>query len=186
MLTIRSLAAGTLSLAFSLTQAGRPPAAFDVVIRHGSVIDGSGRPGFTADVGVRGRRIVAVGDLSRSTAAADIEARGLAVAPGFINIHSHASPAALPTAVNMLTQGVTTEIVNADGSSPLDIAGQMAALGAAGLAVNVGGYIGFNSAWQNVVGNVDRRPGPDEIEKMRGMITAGLAQGAWGVSAGLD
>ena len=76
----------------------------------------------------------------------EIEARGLYVTPGFINIHSHASPDALPTAVNMLTQGVTTEIINADGAAPLDVAQQMASLGAAGLAVNVGGYIGFNSA----------------------------------------
>jgi len=182
----RSILASALLVSLTLAQTGRPAATLDVIVRHGTVLDGSGRGRYTADVGIRGIHIVAVGDLSASTAATEIEARGLFVTPGFINIHSHATPVALPTAVNMLTQGVTTEIINADGISPLDVAGQMAALGAAGLAVNVGGYIGFNSAWQNVVGNVDRRSSPDDIEKMRGLITVGLSQGAWGVSAGLD
>ncbi len=162
------------------------PAAFDLVIRHGTVIDGSGNPRFDADVAVRNGYIVAIGNLDGAEAKQAIEARGLVVAPGFINIHSHASPDALPTAVNMLTQGVTTEIVNADGSGPLDIAQQMNALGQPGLAVNIGGYIGFNAAWQAVVGNADRRPTPEEIQRMRVMIATGLEQGAWGVSAGLD
>ncbi len=62
----------------------------------------------------------------------------------------------------------------------------MKTLGSAGLAVNIGGYIGFNAIWQNVVGNTDRRPNPEEIERMRALIASGLDQGAWGVSAGLD
>ena len=108
------------------------------------------------------------------------------VAPGFINIHSHAVPDALPTAVNMLMQGVTTEIFNADGGGAVDLEEQLPALEDAGLAINIGGYIGFNAVWQNVVGNADRRPNPEEIERMRGMIKEGLGYGAWGVSAGLD
>ncbi len=90
------------------------------------------------------------------------------------------------TALNMLTQGVTTEIFNADGGGAVDLAAQLTRVSAPGLAVNLGGYIGFNVIWQTVVGNVDRRPTPEEIERMRSMITAGLDQGAWGVSAGLD
>jgi N-acyl-D-amino-acid deacylase len=160
--------------------------AYDIVIRHGTVIDGSGSPRFTADVAIRNGHIAAIGDLSGAAAVTQIDATGLFVTPGFINIHSHASPDALPTAVNMLTQGVTTEIVNADGNGPLGIAGQMGTLAAAGLAVNVGGYIGFNAAWQTVVGNSDRRPGAEDIQRMRGLIATGLEQGAWGVSAGLD
>ena len=106
--------------------------AFDVIIRHGTVIDGSGNPRFDADIGIRNGFIVAIGDLPPERPREDIDARGLFVAPGFINIHSHASPDALPTAVNMLTQGVTTEIFNADGNGPLDVAQQMKTLGAAG------------------------------------------------------
>ena len=159
--------------------------AYDVVIRGGTVVDGSGLPRYEGDVAIKNGFIVAIGRVA-GTAAAEIDASGRFVAPGFINIHSHASPDALPTAVNMLTQGVTTEIFNADGSGPLDVAAQMSGLEAAGLAVNAGGYIGFNAVWQTVVGSADRRPGPAEIEKMRAMIAAGLEQGAWGVSAGLD
>ncbi len=165
---------------------GAQPVPLDIVIRHGTVIDGSGNPRFDADVAIRNGYIVAIGNLDNAAARQTIEARGLIVAPGFINIHSHASPDALPTAVNMVTQGVTTEIFNADGGGPLDIAQQMNTLGQPGLAVNIGGYIGFNAAWQAVVGSVDRRPTPGEIERMRALIVTGLEQGAWGVSAGLD
>ena len=116
----------------------------------------------------------------------EVDATGQFVAPGFINIHSHATPEGLVTAVNMLTQGVTTEILNADGSGPLDLDRQLAGAAARGLAVNIGANIGFNSVWAEVVGAADRRPTADEITRMRGLITAGLTAGAWGVSAGLD
>lgn len=158
---------------------------YDVVIRHGTVIDGSGHPRFDADVAIKNGVIVAIGDVP-GAATEEIDAKGLFVAPGFLNIHSHASAEALTTAVNMLTQGVTTEIFNADGNGPLDIPRQMKTLDEARPAVNIGGYIGFNAVWQAVVGNTDRRPNPDEIQRMRSMIAAGLDQGAWGVSAGLD
>jgi len=108
------------------------------------------------------------------------------VAPGFINIHSHAQPEALPTAVNMLTQGVTTEILNPDGQGPTDIAAQLKADLKGGLAVNVGAYIGFNAVWEAVMGTRERRATPAEIARMRGMLTDNLNAGAWGVSSGLD
>lgn len=175
-----------LSLLLGAALGAQAPPAYDVIVRHGTVIDGAGHPRFDADVGIRNGYIAAVGDLSEATAARQIDATGLLVTPGFINIHSHASPDALPTAVNMLTQGVTTEIFNADGGGAVDLPAQLARVSAPGLAVNVGGYIGFNVVWQTVVGAADRRPTPDEIARMRGMIAAGLDQGAWGVSAGLD
>lgn len=159
---------------------------FDTIVRHGTVLDGTGGPRFTADVGIARGRIAAIGDLSGAAAPVEIDARGLFVAPGFINIHSHASAEALPAAVNMLTQGVTTEILNADGGGPVDVAGQLSRLSAGGLAVNVGAFVGFNSAWREVMGETDRRASPPEIARMRGMIEAGLAAGAWGVSSGLD
>ncbi len=175
-----------LAIALTATLSGSAQTApYDAIIRHGTILDGSGNPRFEADIAIRNGFIVAIGTVA-GTATDEIEARGLFVAPGFINIHSHASPDALPTAVNMLTQGVTTEIFNADGAGPIDLTQQMKLLGEAGLAVNAGGYIGFNSVWQTVVGAADRRPTPAEIERMRGMISAGLDQGAWGVSAGLD
>ncbi|HEV8345570.1 MAG TPA: amidohydrolase family protein, partial [Vicinamibacterales bacterium] len=103
-----------------------------------------------------------------------------------INIHSHASPAALPRAENMLTQGVTTEILNPDGGGSTDLGEQLARASASGLAVNIGGYIGFNAAWSEVIGPADRRAAPEDVEAMRAIIVKGLENGAWGVSAGLD
>ena len=150
MTSTRLAVACLIGLSIGHAQAQSP--RFDVIVRHGTVIDGSGNPRYDADIGVRNGFIMAIGDLAAATAATEINARGLFVTPGFINIHSHASPDALPTAVNMLTQGVTTEIFNADGNGPLDIAQQMSALAAPGLALNIGGYIGFNSAWSKARG----------------------------------
>ena len=158
--------------------------AFDLIVRGGSVLDGTGRPAYHADVGVAGGRIAKIGDLSRDTGATMIDAAGLVVAPGFINIHSHAS--ALSTAANMLKQGVTTEILNPDGLGPLDIARQLAAVESASLAVNVGAYAPFNAAWARVVGTLDRRPTAPEIAQITALLERGLEAGAWGVSAGLD
>jgi len=164
----------------------QPASRFDIIIRGGTVIDGTGGAPFRADVAVVGKHIARIGDLSKADAPTVIDASGLYVTPGFINLHSHASPAALSTAENMLTQGVTLEILNADGGGPPDIGKQLADIAANGLAVNIGANAGFNSAWASVVGDADRRPAPDEIRTMRETLVANLEKGAWGVSAGLD
>jgi N-acyl-D-aspartate/D-glutamate deacylase len=176
---------GAAVLAAVLALEARQP-AFDVILRGGTVIDGTGAGRGEADVGIVNGWIARVGDLGSARAAVDVDVNGLYVAPGFINLHSHPTPEGLRTAENMLTQGVTTEILNPDGGGPLDIGAQMARLREAGLAVNVGANIGFNSIWAGVVGPADRRPTPDEIEKMRAMVVDGLRAGAWGLSAGLD
>jgi N-acyl-D-aspartate/D-glutamate deacylase len=178
------LGAVLIALSF-IGQAATPP-RFDVVIRGGTIVDGTGSAPYRGDVGVIGRYIARVGDLSRADAVTVIDATGLYVAPGFINLHSHASPAALSAAENMLTQGVTLEILNADGSGPPDIGKQLSDIAANGLAINVGANAGFNSAWAAVVGESDRRPTADEIKTMREMVISNLERGAWGVSAGLD
>jgi N-acyl-D-amino-acid deacylase len=162
------------------------PDAYDVIIRHGTLLDGSGNASYRADVGIAGGSIARIGDLTNARAATEIDANALDVAPGFINIHSHAMPDGLVHAANMLTQGVTTEILNADGAGPIDIAGQLARVTARGVAVNVGASIGFNSVWAEVVGLSDRRATDADIARMRSLVTAGLEAGAFGVSAGLD
>src|SRR5215831_7421347 len=92
----------------------RPADSYDLIIRHGIVVDGTGLPRYVADLGITGGHIAKIGDLSSDRATTELDATGLMVAPGFINVHSHAVPQALPTAENMLTQGVTTELLNAD------------------------------------------------------------------------
>lgn len=159
---------------------------YDTIIQGGMIVDGSGLPGFRGDVAIQGRHIVAIGDLGDATAKTIVDASGLVVAPGFINIHSHAQPDAVATAVNMLTQGVTTEITNADGHGTVDIAAQLAGFAQNGLAENIGLYIGFNAVWADVVGQEDRRASAAEVSRMQGLLTGNLAQGAWGVASGLD
>jgi N-acyl-D-amino-acid deacylase len=159
---------------------------FDIAIRGGTIVDGTGLSAYRGDVGIIGKHIARIGNLSRAEATTSIDATGLYVTPGFINIHSHASPDALSAAENMLTQGVTLEILNADGGGPTDIRQQLATLSDRGLAVNIGANTGFNSAWTAVVGEADRRPTADEVQKMRDLLVGNLEAGAWGVSAGLD
>ncbi|MDA1371646.1 MAG: amidohydrolase family protein [Proteobacteria bacterium] len=162
------------------------PSSYGLILRGGTVVDGSDGASYIGDVAITGDRIAAVGDLGNASAAEEIDVTGLVVAPGFINIHSHATAEGLPTAVNMLSQGVTTEIVNADGAGPFALDDQFRELDAAGLAVNVGGFIGFNSVWREVVGLDEVRPTPAQINRMQALIREGLESGAWGVSAGLD
>src|SRR5262245_17711737 len=123
LLGLPGVAVATLAAVLS---AQAPP--YDVIVRHGTVIDGSGLPRYHADVAIAGGSIARIGDLSGAHAAVDLDAEGLVVAPGFINIHSHATPEGLPRAENMLTQGVTSEILNADGAGPLDVRAQLEGL----------------------------------------------------------
>ena len=159
---------------------------YETILRRGTIVDGSGGRPYQGDVGIHNGHIARIGNLANDRAVVEIDVTGLVVAPGFINIHSHASPAALPTAENMLTQGVTTEILNPDGGGAVDIVPQLTEANAAGLAVNIGAYIGFNSVWAHVMGAADRRATPENVEKMRALVISGLEHGAWGVSAGLD
>ena len=166
--------------------AAQQPERYDVILRHGTLIDGTGAPRRAADIAMTGDRIVRIGNLAHAHARTELDIRGLIVAPGFINLHSHASAPGLTTAANMLTQGVTTELMNADGQSPLDLAKQRASLTGSGLALNIGTYIGFNSVWASVVGQADRRPSASELDSMRTLVRRGLEAGAFGVSSGLD
>lgn len=175
-----------VALSLVAVPAEQTQAGLDLIIRNGTVVDGSGIRRFTADVGVRGDRIVAIGNLASVRAAEEIDARGLMVTPGFINLHSHANGPGLRTAENMLSQGVTTEVLNADGGSPLDIGAQLRVLDTTGLALNVGAAVGFNSVWATVVGPTDRRPTPDEMKRMQDLIRTNLESGAYAVSSGLD
>jgi N-acyl-D-amino-acid deacylase len=174
-----------LAASLAATLAAQPAARFDIIIRGGTIVDGTGGAPYRADVGIVGKHIARIGTLSVD-AATVLDARGLYVAPGFINLHSHASAAGLSTAENMLTQGVTLEILNADGAGPLDIGRQLADLTASGLAVNAGVNAGFNSIWRSIVGDTNRRPTAGEVAKMRELLVTNLERGAWGVSAGLD
>jgi N-acyl-D-amino-acid deacylase len=172
---------------------------FDILIRGGQLLDGSGNPWVYADVGIRGDRIAAVGRLEGATAGRVIEARGRVVVPGFIDIHSHADDGARPqgglrddnprrrAAPNLVTQGITTVVVNQDGRSPWPIAQQRGDLARQKIGPNAILLVGHGSVRRAVMGSdFQRASRPDEIERMRALVRQGMQEGAWGMSAGLE
>ena len=181
-----ALAFAAIVLMVGQASAKAPEVYYDVIVEHGEVFDGTGAAPRRADVGVIGGRIAAVGNLRNQPARKRIEADHLYVTPGFINVHDHSTPEALPTAENMLTQGETTAILNPDGWGELDIARQMEDLAKRGLALNVGAYVGFNAIWEATVGQTDVRPTDTQVALMQNLVEKNLEAGAFGVSAGLD
>lgn len=161
---------------------------YDVLIRGGRVLDGTGNPWFHADVAIVGDRIAAVGDLADAAAHRVIDAHGLYVAPGFIDVHSHAggglATAELSAARPQLAQGVTTVVINPDGGGAVDLAEQRRALLEHGLGINVAQMVPHGSVRQAVLGMADRAPRPAELERMRALVRRGMQEGAFGLSSG--
>jgi dihydroorotase/N-acyl-D-amino-acid deacylase len=176
--------AAWLGLAFVTSLFGQQ---FDVIISGGRVVDGSGDPWFYADVGVRGDTIAALGDLSKASAVRRIDGNNLVIAPGFIDIHTHARRGIFltPAAENYIRQGVTTLMEGPDGSSPLPIAPFLAKVEAARPAPNFGTFAGQGSIREAVMGLVNRPATPEEIEKMRQITRQAMLDGAFGVTTGL-
>jgi N-acyl-D-aspartate/D-glutamate deacylase len=162
---------------------------YDVIVRDARILDGTGNPWVRADIGIRGDRIAAVGRIDAAAASVVIDGTGLYAAPGFIDTHSHAgsglASAALSHARPLLAQGVTTVIVNPDGGGPIDLRAQRDALTADPLGVNVGLLVPHGSVRRAVIGMHDRAPDADELERMRGLVRAGMDAGAFGLSSGL-
>ena len=185
---VRAIATSTLLVVGAFALEAQAPQRFDVLIRHGRVLDGSGNPWIRADVGIRGDRIVAVGDLGDATATTVIAADSFYVAPGFIDTHSHAGEtlerATMSGAQQLLAQGLTTVFVNPDGGGRVDLAAQRAAFDKAGLGVNVAQMIGHGAVRGAVLGMADRAPTPDELKKMEALVQKGFDDGAFGFSSG--
>ncbi|MDH3734918.1 MAG: amidohydrolase family protein [Gemmatimonadota bacterium] len=172
---------------------------YDVILVGGRVLDGTGNPWFRADVGIRGDRIAAVGDLSAARAGRVVELDGRTIVPGFIDIHSHADEglgarggagsegARRRAAPNLVSQGVTTVVVNQDGRSAWPIADQRARYEDLGIGPNAALMIGHGTVRGLAMGNDFRRPATDaEVGRMRELVRQGMAEGAYGLSAGLE
>jgi N-acyl-D-amino-acid deacylase len=170
---------------------------FDILITGARVYDGTGNPWFYADLGIRGDRIAAVGNLTGAQATRTIDARGRILTPGFIDLHSHAddaSPGGLRSndakrraAPNLVAQGVTTVVVNHDGRSPWPIADQRGRFERDGIGPNALLLVGHGAVRGRVMGNDTRRPATgEEITRMRALVRQGLLEGASGLSAGLE
>jgi N-acyl-D-amino-acid deacylase len=184
----RLLAPLVLAAAVLVAGTSQPP-RFDVLIRHARVMDGSGNPWLRADVGISGDRIAAVGRLDATTAARVIDARDRVVAPGFIDVHSHAVDGLLQPALHqgqpLIAQGVTTIVGNPDGGGPVDLAAQKAAIEAARPGPNVALLIGHGSIRRAVLGDARREPTVEELDGMKALVRRAMQEGAFGLSSGL-
>jgi N-acyl-D-amino-acid deacylase len=196
---LAGLAVSTLCAVTLAAQAPRQTQSFDLLIRNGRVLDGTGNPAYPADIGVREGRIVTVGRLPDVTATRVIDATGKVVAPGFIDIHSHADDGArarggfrdenpqVRAAPNLVAQGITTVVVNQDGRSPWPIAEQRALIEKNRIGPNAMLLVGHGAVRSQVMGLDARRPATaDEIARMRLLVRQALDEGAVGLSAGLE
>jgi len=183
---------------------------YDVIIRHGTVYDGTGSPGVVADVAIAGDSIAAIGDLAAARGRLEVDATGLAVAPGFINMLSWATESLLVDGRSQgdIRQGVTTEIFGEGGSmGPLTsemkrrrieqqgdiqyditwttLAEYLQELERRGVAPNVASFVGATTIREHVVGLEDRAPTPDELDRMRALVRREMEAGALGIGSSL-
>ncbi|MBS0333590.1 MAG: amidohydrolase family protein, partial [Proteobacteria bacterium] len=188
----------------------RGPAAYDLVIRGGEILDGSGKPGVVGDVAVKGDRIAYVGPHAPGRGKAEIDAHGKAVAPGFINMLSHSEDSLIADGRGQseLRQGVTLEVMG-EGSSigPLTpkmakldeqrqhdikypvtwttLDGGLEALAKRGIAPNVASFVGAGTVRVNVLGEGDVQPTPAQLDQMKALVRQAMEQGAMGVGSAL-
>ena len=163
----------------------------DLLLRGGTVVDGTGAPARRADVGVAGDRITFVGDAARARVAGrrTIDATGLIVAPGFIDPHTHtledlSSPQRRANE-NYLMQGVTTVVTNNDGGGTVDIGATLDAWTRAGIGTNAALYVPQGAVRRRVMGMSSAAPTPPQLDSMRALVTRGMTDGAFGLSTGL-
>jgi N-acyl-D-amino-acid deacylase len=179
--------------------------AYDLLITNGRIVDGTGNPWFYGDVAVRGDRIVGVGRVPDGKAKRTIDAKGLVVSPGFIDMHSHSDFLLLEDghAQSKIRQGVTTEILGEGssagpytgklGSPPADVRGtprHWSRLGEyfdlvdeTGVSVNVASYVGIGNIWQSVMGTSFDRPTSDQLAAMQRLVEEAMNDGALGLSS---
>ncbi len=201
---MRTLSLVAFSLCLLTPAAPAADPAYDLVIRNGKVVDGTGNPWFFGDVAVRGDRLVAVGRVPPGKAAREIDAKGLVVAPGFIDMHSHSDYVLLEDgdAQSKVRQGVTTEVLG-EGRSAGPSKGKLSAhratvkgkdvswatlggyfdtLEKAGISVNVASYVGMDNVWEGVMGKSYARPSAEEREAMKALVDEAMTDGAVGLS----
>lgn len=184
---MRFASIAALGTAFLISSPTTQPRTFDILITGGTIVDGSGAGGRRADLAIKDGRIASIGRLSAVTATETIDARGLVVAPGFIDVHTHADGIArTPGAANFARMGVTTVVAGNCGSSALDVGGALTEIKQTGTAINFATLIGHNTVRRAVMGNANREPTVAELARMKSFVWKGMADGAVGFSTGLE
>ncbi len=184
---------------------------YDLLIRNGRIIDGTGSPWYAGDVGIRDGRIAAIGMLQGAAARQTVDAEGLVVAPGFIDMLGQSEQTILvnPSVPSKIFQGITTEITGEGGSAgPLNdsiiaadrasydhygitpdwrtLGGFFARLEKQGIGINVASYVGATQVRRMVLGDRDVQPTPDELDRMKALVRDAMREGAVGVSTALQ
>lgn len=181
-------AASVLTLLLSLPVADSPVEA-DFVVRGAMLYDGTGKAGVKGHVAIRGERIVAVGAFDVKGKPRILDGEGLVVAPGFIDLHTHSDApiveAATRSNLNYLVQGVTTVVTGNCGAGPVDVAGYFKKIDDGKAGTNVIHQVPHNDLRRQVMGNANRPPTADELDKMKALVDQGMRDGAWGLSTGL-
>ena len=169
--------------------AAQTPQQFDILIKNGRVLDGTGNPWYRADIGITGDRIRAMGALTGATAKVVIDAADRFVTPGFIDVHSHAGEGLATEGLKhgqpLLAQGLTTVFVNPDGGGPVDLAAQRATYEKQRIGINVGQFVPHGSIRRAVMNMSDRDPNAAELAKMVELARQGMLAGGVGLSSGL-
>jgi N-acyl-D-aspartate/D-glutamate deacylase len=166
------------------------PQNVDVLLQGGTIIDGSGEAPYVGGVAIHDGRIVAVGKIDNRAADRTIDCKGLIIAPGFIDLHNHSDDSILSAknrgALCYLTQGCTTLVTGNCGGGRADVGKFYDEVAAAGVGINVAHLIPHGEVRDNVMGKVRRAPTADELKQMQDLADAGMQQGAWGMSTGLQ
>ena len=161
---------------------------YDVLIQNGSIIDGSGRKAFKADLLIRGEEIVKIGDVdvSKIVVKEIIDAKGKVVSPGFIDSHAHGDPMRTPDFENFLAMGVTTIFLGQDGSSDQNIAEWMRKVEEVKPEINIGTFVGHGSIRNQAGVKINPSPSSSDLVKMSELVEDAIKQGCFGLSTGLE
>ncbi|MGB2907590.1 MAG: D-aminoacylase [Candidatus Aminicenantaceae bacterium] len=172
---------------FAGTYCGKSSQGYDLIIRGGMLIDGSGTAGFVGDIGIRGDRIVKIGRINGSPAQRVIDAKGLIVTPGFIDVQTHCDRAIIdvPTADNYVLQGVTTVIGGNCGGHTYPVNQLFERIAEQGIAPNFGTLIGHNTIRREIMAMAMEAPTPRQMEEMKQLLRQEMQAGGLGLSTGL-